>query len=293
MSNTSFRTRTRLVLLILGAITGLVLAGANLVERWSLPSRALPEDAIAQVGDRLIPQERYQQLLHDLATDKRTPLSDEDRQFVLDRLIDEELLIMRGVELRLVETSPEIRKAIASNVIMQVVAEAQATVPDEVELHSLFESDPGFFVHSSRYRVIWWRLDGQSDEYLKKALDTYQRPDEGAEKTQLLQSLGFARVSELPDTLLPMSKLIDYMGPALADQVTRLQSGRFSHPIDSYRAVHILHLAEQDAGSMPPFEDVRPVVEAEYQRRKGDRALRDYLSWLRKRTKVMTVERGQ
>ena len=52
MSNTSFRTRTRLVLLILGAITGLVLAGANLVERWSLPSRALPEDAIAQVGDR-------------------------------------------------------------------------------------------------------------------------------------------------------------------------------------------------------------------------------------------------
>ncbi len=291
MSNANVTTRTRLLLLTLGAVTGLVLAGTSLVERWTIPPpRALPGDVIARVGDRLISRARYQQLVNDLAADKRTPLSDEDRQFVLDRLIDEELMILRGVELGLVETSPEIRKAIARAVIMQVVTEAQATAPDETDLRSLYASDPGFFSRTNRYRVRWWRLDGQGDEYLKMATDAYRQISTGAEKNQILLSFGFKRISELPDTLLPISKLIDYMGPALADQATVLQAGGFSPPIDSYRALHILHLVEQKVGTLAPFENVRPIIEAEYQRRQGDQALRDYLAWLRKRTEIMVVE---
>ncbi len=290
MSDTNITARTRLLLLTLGAITGLVLASVGLVDNWSLPSSDLPGNVIARVGDRLIPRERYQQLLNDLVADKRSPVSDEDRQFVLDRMIDEELMILRGVELGLPETSPEIRKAIAGAVIMQVVTEAQASMPDDSELRSLYESDPGFFTSNNRYRVHWWRLDGQGVDIFRKGRDAHQQLSTGGEAGTILQSFGFVRLVELPDTLLPTSKLIDYMGPVLARQVTALSVGRFTPPIDSDLGVHVLYLAERKTGVLASFEDIRAVVETEFQRRQADQALRDYLAWLRKRTEIMIVE---
>jgi hypothetical protein len=199
-------------------------------------------------------------------------------------------MIMRGVELGLVETSPEVRKTIASKVIMQVVTEAQANVPDDADLLSLYDSDPDFFSPTHRYRVHWWRLDGQEDESPGNNLDVLRQAGPGADENRLLSLSGFERVMELPDTLLPMSKLIDYMGPVLAQQLTLLEAGGFSQAIDSNRALHILHLADQITATLSPFEDVRTVVEREYQRRKGDQALRDYLTWLRKRTEIIIVE---
>ena len=107
MSETYPASRIRLVLLTLGALTGLLLAAFGLVETGPSTKKSLPENVIARVGEHFILKERYLQILNDLATDKRTPLSADDRQFAFDRLIDEELLIMRGIELGFPETSPD------------------------------------------------------------------------------------------------------------------------------------------------------------------------------------------
>ena len=290
MADNDISARARLLLLTLGAITGLVLASTGLVDYWTSPASDLPENMIARVGDQLIPRERYQQLLNDLATDKRTPISDEDRQFVLDRLIDEELMILRGVELGLPETSPEIRKSIAAAVIMQVVTEAQVSMPDDGGLRNLYDTDPGFFSNNNRYRVRWWRLNGDGEEFANQAEHAYQQLNSGTEINAILKSTGFELVTELPDMLLPESKLIDYMGPVLAAQVTASPLGRFTKPVASNRGIHILYLAEDKSGTVASFEDIRAVVETEYQRRQADQALRDYLVWLRKRTEIVIVE---
>jgi len=278
--------RLRLVLLTLGAVIGLILAVSGLVQRWSMPSQSLPGSAVARVGDRLISRERYQQVLNDLGADKRTHLSSADRQFALDRLIDEELLILRGIELGLAETSPEIRKAIARTVIAQIVTEAEASVPGETDLRDLYESDPGFFTQNSRYRVHWWRLDGQGESFLQNTLDTYEQLGTGAEIALELQTLGFNRDLDLPDSLLPFGKLVDYLGPELANETGDLQPGQYSHPIASNQTLHILHLVEFKAGYLPPFDQLRPVLETEYKRRTADQAIRNYLQWLRRQTEI-------
>jgi hypothetical protein len=54
--------------------------------------------------------------------------------------------------------------------------------------------------------------------------------------------------------------------------------------------MHILYLAENKAGALASFEDIRAVVETEYQRRQADQALRGYLAWLRKRTEIVIFE---
>jgi hypothetical protein len=284
-----YSSRMRVTLLALGACAGLVIAASGLVEHWSSSPGSLPVGAIARVGEQIITQERYLQVLNDLATDKRVPLSAKDRQFVIDRMVDEELLIQRGMELGLADSSPQIRKALAAAVIAQLTAEAEAKLPGEEALRHLYESDPEFFTSMARFRLLWLRLPASDDAALRKAGDAYSQLSNGVALEQVRQSTGVEPVSILPDALMPMSKISDYLGSALAGQVSRLKRGAFTQPIVDNGGVHILQLLEHRPAVLPPFEQARPVLEAEYLRRAGDEALRQYLKWLRMRSKVIVV----
>lgn len=289
MPVTEYTSRARVALLALGACVGLIMAASGLVERWSPSPGELPIGAIARVGGKIITQERYLQLLNDLATDQRAPLSAADRQFVFDRLIDEELLIQRGIELGLADSSAQIRKALAAAVIGQLTAEAEASLPDEEALRRLYGSDPEFFTSTARFRLRWLRLPASDYAAQHKAEEAYRQLSNGVVLAEVTQSTGLEPVPILPDALLPLSKIRDYLGPALAGQVSLLKRGVFSKPIEDNGDLHILQLLEYRPEVLPPFEEARPVLEAEYLRRAGDEALRQYLKWLRLRSEVIVV----
>lgn len=289
MSDTEYSDRMRVVLLALGAGAGLTIAASGLIVSWTLSPGELPDNAVARVGGKIITQERYRQLLNDLAADRRAPLSAQDRQFVIDRLIDEELLILRGMELGLAEFSPEIRKAMAAGVIAQLAAEAQASPPGEEALRRLYESDPEFFTSTARYRLRWLRMPGNDDAAQQKAGDAYRQLSAGVELEKVRRSTGLEPVAIVPDVLLPLSKIRDYLGPTLTRQVAMLEPGVYSKPMKDSGDLHILQMLDFRPGVLPPFEEARPVLEAEYQRRAGDEALRQYLAWLRQRSEVIVV----
>lgn len=290
MPATEYTTRKRVALLALGACAGLIMAAAGLVERWSRSPDELPVGAIARVGGKIITQARYRQVLNDLAADKRVPLSAQDRQFVIDRLVDEELLIQRGIELGLADSSPQIRKALAAAVIGQLAAEAEASLPDEQALRRLYESDPEFFTSTARFRLRWLRLPASDDAAQRKAEDAYRQLSNGVALEEVSQSTGLEPVPILPDALLPLSKIRDYLGPALTGQVSMLKRGAFSKPIEDNGDMHVLQLLDYRPEVLPPFEEARPVLEAEYLRRAGDEALRQYVQWLRLRSEVIVVQ---
>ncbi len=289
MPVTEYTARSRLALLALGAVAGLIMAASGLVERRSPATSELPANAIARVGGQIITQERYSQVLNDLAADKRAPLSAADRQFVIDRLIDEELLIQRGMELGLAESSPRIRKALASAVISQLTAEAEANLPDEEALRDLYDSDPDFFTSTARYRLHWLRIPAADEAAKLKAEEAYRQLSSGAVLAEVMQMTGLEHESILPDTLLPLSKIIDYLGPALAARVSMLKPGEYTKPMAGNGEIHILKLLDFQAEVIPAFEQALPVLEAEYLRRAGDEALRQYLQWLRQRSEVIVV----
>lgn len=289
MPATEYSARTRVALLALGACAGLIMAAAGLVERWSRSPDELPVGAIARVGGKIITQARYRQVLNDLAADKRVPLSAQDRQFVIDRLVDEELLIQRGIELGLADSLPQIRKALAAAVIGQLAAEAEASLPDEQALRRLYESDPEFFTSTARFRLRWLRLPASDDAAQRKAEIAYRQLSNGVALEEVSQSTGLEPVPILPDALLPLSKIRDYLGPALTGQVSIIKRGAFSKPIEDNGDMHVLQLLDYRPEVLPPFEKARPVLEAEFLRRAGDEALRQYLQWLRLRSEVIVA----
>ena len=151
--------RRRIALLTGGALIGLLIAGTDLVTDWSSASGKLPPGAIARIGNQLITQAEFERVARDLATDKRTA-GKEDRNFALKRIIEEELLVQRGIELGFPETAPGIRKALAAAVITQVITEAEALAPSSEELRAFYDGDANFFAQTERLQVRWLRTTG-------------------------------------------------------------------------------------------------------------------------------------
>lgn len=282
--------RRRVALLISGALIGLLIAGTDLVTGWSSSADKLPPGAIARVGNRLITQAEFERVAHDLATDKRTQ-GDGDRQFALQRIIEEELLVQRGIELGFPETAPGIRKALAAAVITQVIAEAEARAPSSEELREFYHGDANFFTRSERWQVRWLRTTETVPAMEKgQAQAVHGRLVAACSIEDMTQSMNFHVASELPNNLLPLAKLIDYMGPTIARQATQMQPGKCSEPILINDAYHMLYLEAYQPRQLPEFDDIKDVVEAEYIRRAGEKALLEYLKWLRNRAKISIDE---
>lgn len=282
--------RRRVALLVGGALIGLLIAGTDLVTEGSSSPDSLPAGAVARVGNRLITQTEFERVARDLATDKRTQ-ADGDRQFALQRIIEEELLVQRGVELGFPEIAPGIRKALAAAVIAQVVAEAEALAPSSEQLLELYGSDANFFMRAERWQVRWMRTNETDSATDKEQAQSVRNKLVIACRTkEIAQSMNIGVVSELPNQLLPLAKLMDYMGPTLARQATQLQPGECSGPIFINGAYHVLYLAAYQPRRLPEISDIRDVVEAEYIRRAGEKAMLDYLKWLRDRAEISIDE---
>lgn len=92
-----------------GALLGLAAAGAALLAPRAGPA-ALPDDVVAVVNGAPVRSADYRRAVAALAADRRDPLGDADRRFVLERLVDEELLVQRALELGLARHDRRVRK---------------------------------------------------------------------------------------------------------------------------------------------------------------------------------------
>ena len=132
MSAVEEKTRVR-VWLAFGAAAGLALAAASLLRA---PDRDTPpEGSVALVNGVPIRTDSFRRLVAALDADRRSPLSDADHRHVLDRLIEEELLVQHAVDLGLVRTDRRVRADLVSAVLAAINAAADGYQPrpDEVE----------------------------------------------------------------------------------------------------------------------------------------------------------------
>jgi parvulin-like peptidyl-prolyl isomerase len=290
------RTRTAparrpLILLVLGAALGAVAAAAGL----SLPTGrgTLPAGVVAMVNGEPVRTEDYNRMLEALASDKRDPLTAEDRQHVLDRLIEEELLVQRGLSLGLARYDRRVRADLTQTVIDGIVSDVGDREPDEETLAAFFQANRDFFAGPGRLRVrqVFVRVRTPTDPAAEaRAAEATRRLRAGEDFATVQAALGDAPLSPLPDALLPPAKLRDYLGPTALRTALELGSGAVSDPVRSGTGYHVLEVVERQSDSVPALADVRPQVVNEYRRRAGERALRDYLDELRANADVVVSE---
>lgn len=141
--------RRALVLLATGAVLGITLGAWSAFSGKRFAKSIPPDDAIAVVNGKAITTGEYASAVALLAGDKRTALTDEDRLYVLNRLIEEELLIQRGIEIGLVDSDRTVRKSIAQAMLASAVTDSASTQPSQDELRAFYRQNLSLFASSS------------------------------------------------------------------------------------------------------------------------------------------------
>jgi peptidylprolyl isomerase len=270
-------------LLLLGALAGLGTAAASLLGSQTQGS-GLPEGVIARVNETPIRAEEYARLLAALEADRRSPLSDEDRVHVLDRLIEEELLVQHALALGLARSDRRVRADLVSAVLGSLAAAGDGYEPDEDAIQAFYAENRDFFAGPGRLwvRQVFVAVDGAGDEAARERAErASERLRAGEAIDRVREELGSPEVAPLPDAPLPPAKLREYLGPTALLAALDLSAGESSDPIRSAQGYHVLSLVERDPGGAPPLEEILPQVRAELRRRRDDRMLRERLDQLR------------
>src|SRR5262249_44502889 len=116
--------RRGLVLMSLGAISGLVLAAIGLFTAKGTATLIVPPEDVALVNQQPIVRSDFLaqiQALYDVDYAHATPAQ---RRKVLDDMIREELFVQRGTELDVASADPTVRTAMVSSVEQQVATDA-------------------------------------------------------------------------------------------------------------------------------------------------------------------------
>jgi len=265
------------------------LAAIGLVRGGTLPAGALASGEVARVNGVPIRADELERLVGALAADKRTPLDDSDRARVLARLVEEELLVQRAVEIGLVDSEPGVRKALVQAVVDSVVAEAESDEPDAAVLRRFYEENRSYFGAGERLRVerLVFRADSRATAPGERAAEARRALGAGEPLAAVAQRLADEPLIALPDALLPPAKLREYLGPDRVEELLAAPEGVWSEPEESAEGVELVRVAERRDAAAEPYQEVAPRVAAEWRRRQGDLALREYLDLLRAQADIL------
>ena len=241
-----------------GAAAGAALAIATLF--WPA-SQAGPSGLVAaRINGHLITEADLQLALEAMARDSRNPLSADAPDYALARLIDEELLYQRAIDLDLPRNASTIRRSVVIAMIDSILARAELD-PSEAQLRALFAAEPERFSGELMLRVDW-----QSGPATGATL---RRPS-----------------SHPPDRLISASDLRRYLGAELALTALDLSEGETRDIVGPGARLHRITVVERVAPEQATFETQREAVAALWVERSEETALETYLADLRSRAEI-------
>jgi parvulin-like peptidyl-prolyl isomerase len=276
------------ILLAAGAAAGILLAASGLIAS-SGDGGSLAPGTIATVNGEPIAREEYDRTLAALAGDRRGGIGDKERRWVLDRLIDEELLVQRGLELGLARRDAKVRADLTAAVVASAVAARGDVAPTPAAVRAYYDQNRDFFTRPGRVRArqILCRVRNDEDApAFARAREAAARLRAGEEFAAVRTALGDGEIAPLPDAPLPPTTLREYLGPTPLRTLLELPLGAVSEPVRSSAGYHVLLMLERQPDETPPFEEITAEVEAELRRWTGEEALRAYLDGLRARAQV-------
>lgn len=264
-----------------GLFLGLVLALYSLLDTQAVD---LPEGTVARVNDRFISQADYARALAAVVSDSEAALSDSRRRHILNRLIDEELLLQYGMDQGLVRSDGRVRASLVSAVLAAKSAAAETEVIGDEAARAFYTEHRDYFSRPQQLRVTLLQIsDSQQAEAVRQAWQA------GASIRALRADYAIQVAAHVPDALLPLGKLRQLIGASLTQAAMTLQPGEISPLIEIDDAAWLLRVEQRIDGS-PAFEQVIDQVKAEMRRRGAETAVREALNQLREEHQVVIDE---
>ena len=231
----------------------LLLVGSNTQINW----RNQPIDTVVLVNQQPVTEsalkfarQRSDRFMIDV------PVQDRDKQ-LLQRLIDDELILQRAEELGILRADPGIRKLLARSAINTVVRESQALLIKEPQLIAFYNNHQAVFQKPQRITLQAAQFD---DLEMANISRNAVLLGDSLKKTV---SLVGGKILPIPVSPLPKHMLIRYLGISLTDLALGLSATQISQPILQGDNIYLLHVVENQPATLMPFEQVRETVMTE------------------------------
>jgi hypothetical protein len=222
-------------------------------------------------------------------------LDEPTRAALLERLIDEELLLREGLALGLAAREPVARRAIVSAVI-EGVAAAEGE-PDRAALEALYAETrdqwrrPGALQAEAALVRVPPGGGAEEDTAARaraEALAAAAR--EGASLDALARAEGAVPPLPPPAEPLPLDALRERIAGAAVEALLRLAPGAVSEPVRSAEGWWVVRLVARGPDEAPPVDGILPELRTLWIQRQHERALRDHLATLRARADIRYAE---
>jgi parvulin-like peptidyl-prolyl isomerase len=264
-------TTKRLTWLIVGGFCGLLFAGYGIFTKISI-NQTLDSNTIATVNNTPITRETYLRAIDRYSSDSKDALNNNDRTWVLQRLIEEELLVQRGLSLGIITTDNDVRGAIVRALIASINTEAAAMMPNEEELFEYYNSNEEKFTYPATISIQAWVSSTEEDALLLKKGLLENKESEKYENTRLLKNI--------PSGLLTLNKIREYLGPSIASAI-KLETENNVITQYSQDRWYIVYIIEKNVGVVEPFENIKHQIHNEFIRSEADKKLREYINNLK------------
>jgi hypothetical protein len=281
--------RRSLILFAAGAMLGLGVAGFGLFTAAGTKVSGVPAEDVAMINGRHILRSDFitqAQIETALPFDQTTK---QQRLKVLNEMIDEELLVQRGLEVDLAASDPDVRMAEVTGVQLQVDADVLASQPSDAQLQTYFNEHKDKFAGEGimALRDLVIRPDDSTqDEAMAKAKQAAEAFRKGGDSDNI------AATYDLKDSgKIERGDLFDFavrikLSPALYAAAQKLSARQASDPIKDGNDIHVLLMEKHDAPAARSFADARDAVMQDYKKDEQTRVENADLRYLKGKAEI-------
>ena len=233
------------------------------------------DQAIARVGEKEISLQRFEEIIKVLDDQSKTELTLEKKNLIRERLIDEELLIQRAIELDLVRNDSLVKGNVIQTMFQYIIKSSELAEPSEAELREYFTREKNYFSSGRRYKLKNYTFRNLDDA--ETAINLLNQSD----LESFLKLVETESAIDLPNVFLSTQKIRDYLGPKVLDELPSLEKGGFSNIFEINEVPSIVICIDILLDNNPKFEEIAEQIKNKFIRDREDSLVKEYIENLR------------
>ena len=219
-----------------------------------------------------------------------------ERAAVLRRMIDEELMVQRGLALDLPEQDTDVRTALSDGVAALVAAPVLAQQPPDNALRAFYAAHRANYATQGSMAVTdlvlhiggFENADQSLDQAMADAAQAVYELRSGAGIDFAKQHFSFADTGKVngeePDFAARL-----HLGPRLYAAADKLSDGEVSEPVQDADGVHVLVMQHRQPPVFTDYDGVRNNVYTDYVAAQKAQAKQDNVKFLRRGAQILVA----
>ena len=270
-------------LFVFALIIGVLLISQELFQSKSSNQYLRQQNAVALVNDMTISEDQYIKYISTLGIDVIDENDEELLEIVLEKMIEEELLLQKGIELELHKFDIQIRKAIIQQVINSVLLQNEEGVTEK-ELREYYENNKNKYQLSKLIHLDIIFLKSQREEDVNLLLEAISSIGFVESKKQFHQELFFS----IPDRLISIKDCNQLLGKNICKDVFRLNLNNISNPIRYESGFLIIQIRNTNSNIVNNdlFKKLYDKILFDFKNSEDDKYFKDYIQYLKENANI-------